>query len=363
MKSKIPHLNIYIFDDDKTDIKIFKSFIQNEQLDVTVLEATNDDEFNLLLSSKVLSPDIIFIDYQIPGKGGMNWLVELVKKNIAPIIMLTGRGDEETAAEAIKLGAFDYIPKDNISKYELSTTIFNCLERWETKKERDSLLGIAAHELRNPLATILGYAEILESFDDITPEQAKEMYSIIRERCEHQLEIISSLLDVTRIEMGQINLKILEINLYGLIEKLVNSIKLRADYKKIKLTVESFNNEIRLNLDPTRIEEVFSNLIENAIKFSFENSKITIKIWETESDIFVQVEDQGQGIKDEALKYLFNLFSNVKIKSQPTAGEKSTGLGLAICKKLINMHGGEISVESKYGEGTKFIVRLPKSST
>jgi signal transduction histidine kinase len=293
------------------------------------------------------------------GKGGMQWLSEITERKIAPIIMLTGSGDEITAAQAIKNGAFDYIPKGKLDNFELTRTINNCIERWKLQNERDALLGIAAHELRNPLAAILGYSEILSSHDDLSIEERKEMISIINERALYLNDVINNILNYSSVNNGIIQINLIRNDLLRLVKEIISRFQIIAGNKNINLELCTDLQDCFCEFDAVRIEEVISNLIDNAIKYSHSNSKIIIDLEKTKAFVKLSVIDNGQGIKEEELGFLFELFSNVKISSRPTAGEKSTGLGLAICKKIVKMHNGLISVKSIPGEGSTFSFQLP----
>lgn len=356
---EITKIQIFIFDDDRADIKILRAFLKTAQINSEIIEATSDQEILSVLNNKSLHPDIIFLDYQIPGKGGMQWLREINEKNIAPVIMLTGRGDEVTAAESIKNGAFDYIPKDRLNNYELTKTIHNCRERWEVQNERDALLGIAAHELRNPLATILGYTEILSNYENLNHDKKKKIFAVLNERASHLQEIINNILDYARIDKGKIEINLTKNDLLKLIEEIIIKSRFLAKNKKISLVFSTNLNECFCNIDKVRLEEVITNLIDNAIKYSPQNSEVIIYLDKTNNSVIIKVEDKGQGIKEDELKFLFELFSNVKLSSRPTSGEKSTGLGLAICKKIVSLHKGTIKVKSKLGIGSTFIVEIP----
>ncbi|MCF8260558.1 MAG: response regulator [Melioribacteraceae bacterium] len=353
-------LNILICDDDRIDIKILKSSLKKiSNHNFEIHDAVSKDEIENSLNEKGKFWDLIFLDYNMPLKSGIEWLREIVEMDIAPVIMLTGFGDEKTAVDLMKNGAFDYIPKGSLNVYSLEKSINNTLEKWAIQKERNALLGIAAHELRNPITTIMGYAEILKDYSDIEAEKRNEIYSVIQERSEHLLEIINKLLDITRIDNGKITLEKIESDLVKFCENKVAEFNLRGKNKNILISFNTNKTDINYCFDPQRFDEVISNLLDNALKFSHVNSSIDFQIEETDSEIKIEIADKGQGIKHEELQYLFDLFSNTKISSRPTGEEKSTGLGLAICKKIVTMHDGVIMVESEPGKGTNFIVKLP----
>jgi signal transduction histidine kinase len=351
---------IVICDDDKIDIKLFKKHFGLEKLKkYELLEVNSAEELKLLLKDKNTRIDLLFLDVYFGEANGLELLREIRKKNNFPVIMLTGRGDEVVAVESMKEGACDYIPKDSIDSYDLEKTIIQSIQKWEIEQERDQLLGIAAHELRNPISVILGYTEMLLDYNEINEEIKSEFIGIIRERANHILNIINELLDITRIEKGIVSIKKKSADLVDVAKRTVENFKYIADKKKIKVVFHSSSGELFKEFDSTRIEEVLSNFIDNAIKYSPANTKVTVEVNNINNKAVIKIEDQGLGIKEQELKFLFNLFSSKKISTLPTGDESRTGLGLAICKKVIDAHGGEILVESKIGKGTTFIIMLP----
>lgn len=360
MDIKSVPINILVCDDDKGDIKILSTYfklIAHEES--TIYTATTNEEITSFIKNAKDNIDLIFLDYQMPVKSGLEWLKELSELNIAPVIMLTGRGDEKLAVEALQSGAADYIPKDNLNRYELSRAITGSLKRSEIEKERNALLGIAAHELRNPLTVIQGYVQMLGLYDSINEEKKKEILSVLEERSQYLLNIINKLLDISRIDKGIVQLKLNQVDIINFLEKKISHFKLYSKTKNICIELKTKLKVQKLKIDQDRIDEVISNIIDNAIKYSEPNTKITIDALINKNYFNIIIQDEGPGIKEDELKYLFNLFSNVSISSQPTGGEQSTGLGLAICKKITEQHGGTISVKSLVGEGSKFIVSLP----
>lgn len=351
---------LVICDDDKIDIKLFKKYLGPEKIkNYEILEINSGDELNELLKSKKYHIDLLLLDYYLGDTTGLDLLRSLNKEHNFPVIILTGRGDEEIAVECMKEGASDYIAKYLISNYDLEKTINQAIERWEVEQERDHLLGIAAHELRNPLSVILGYTEILQDYDEVDYVKQKEMINVIHERSRHLLNIINELLDITRIDKGIVSLKKRVYNLQTLVRKKVDEYKFQAEKKKIKIDFASDLEELLIEIDPDRLEEVLSNFIDNAIKYSPENTSILISLRKNDDKAEIIVKDEGLGIKENELKYLFKLFSSKKISTLPTGKETRTGLGLAICKKVIDAHGGEIFVQSQTGQGSVFTIVLP----
>lgn len=352
---------ILICEDDKTDLLIFKKHLGSAIKEYEILEATNEEKINDFISNRREDIKIIFLDYFLPMSTGIEWLRLVSETNFAPVVMLTGHGDEETAVEALKEGAFDYIPKHKLLDYDLNKLIRDTISRWQVEKERDQLLGIAAHELRGPLAVILGYAELLNTYDNLSVSQIKSINEIIYERSQHLAELIDKLLDLNRIERGRIELKKAPHNLNDFLQKLIHQYKIIASKKNISLHLVEYAPGIICNCDIKRIEEVVSNIVDNAIKYSFQNTSVEITLRSDNEKAIIEVKDQGEGIQPDELGFLFDMFSSKKISTQPTAGEASHGLGLAICKKIIDLHQGNIEVMSTPGKGSIFTIILPLS--
>jgi len=226
----------------------------------------------------------------------------------------------------------------------------------ELNNLKNKFLGIAAHDLRNPLTSIRGFCEILLEDTENLTEDTVEMITIIHQASDSMLSLVNDLLDVSVIESGRLELQKAEGSITAVVQERVKMNEVVASRKNIRLN--SCIREIPdVFFDRNRIAQVIDNLLVNAIKFSPEDTTITITCEILDKYIGFSVSDQGPGIsKDDQLK-LFGEFQ--RLSAQPTGGEKSTGLGLAIVKKVVDAHNGEINVESEIGKGTTFTVMLP----
>ena len=223
--------------------------------------------------------------------------------------------------------------------------------------QKNELLGIAAHDLRNPLQVILTYSHfLLEEASDLAPEH-REFVRTIRSSSRFMLRLVDDLLDVARIEAGTLDLDLAPVDLDALVEHNVALNRVLAEPKGIRIELRREGRLPELVLDAAKIEQVLNNLIGNAVKFSPPGSTVEVRLAAGEDGVTLSVRDQGDGIKPEELESLFRPFQ--KGRNRSTAGEKSTGLGLAIVKRIVEGHRGEIRVESAPGEGSVFHVRLP----
>ncbi|GAB1349709.1 hypothetical protein MASR1M107_19230 [Ignavibacteriales bacterium] len=225
-------------------------------------------------------------------------------------------------------------------------------------KDKNKFLSMAAHDLRNPVGAILSFGLILQ--DDMKKkfaEEELEFVKIIIKSSDFVLQLLNELLDISVIESGELNLKKADLEFANLVQNNIALNKVLADKKNIELRYESNVEEIELNLDPVKIEQVLNNLTSNAIKFSFPGNAVTLFIKKMNNELAFGVKDNGQGIPATEINKLFIPFEKLSVRS--TAGEKSTGLGLVIVKKIMEAHGGRVEVTSKQGEGSVFTCTIP----
>jgi signal transduction histidine kinase len=224
-------------------------------------------------------------------------------------------------------------------------------------EQKDQFLGMAAHDLRNPLHAILSYSDfLLEDASDVLGEEQLEFLAIIQSSTEFMASLVNDLLDVAKIESGKLKLNQQPTDLSGLVEDNVALNRPLARNKEIDL-VPAVEALPRLWIDPGKIEQVLNNLISNAIKYSPSGTTIDVRLYQDNEQAILEVEDRGQGIPEDELDALFEPFVTTSVRG--TAGEKSTGLGLVIVKRIVEGHEGEIEVESEVGEGSTFMVVLP----
>jgi PAS domain S-box-containing protein len=233
-------------------------------------------------------------------------------------------------------------------------------EQLETlNKTKNELLGMAAHDLRNPLSGIVGYCQIL--LDELTgpvDKQQRPLIERILKSSQFMSKMVNDLPDLAKIESGKLDLEIKKLNLAQLVEDVLELQYPRAAGKEIELAFTSSGQMgITVELDENKISQVIDNLISNAIKFSKPKSRVEIHLQQNSKTVLLSVKDNGEGIAKKEMHHLFKPFS--KTSTQSTAGEKSTGLGLAICKRITDGHGGRIWAESKLRKGTTFFVELP----
>ena len=229
----------------------------------------------------------------------------------------------------------------------------------ELIKVKNELLGMASHDLRNPLTSIKGYSEfLLKKGTTLKEETRTDFLKIIHSASGNILGLLNDLLNLSSIESGQLVLNLQPGNLRGLIEERVKLYTHLATEKNIHFNI-SFQQTTAISFDTPRIGQVLDNLLTNAIKFSPVGSTIGITMESGDGFVRVTVTDEGPSIKNEDLDDLFQPFN--KIGSDST--EKGTGLGLAIAKKMVALHGGTLTFKSSKNQGASFSFELPENSS
>jgi len=231
-------------------------------------------------------------------------------------------------------------------------------ERAESADQlKSAFLATMSHELRTPLNSIIGFTGILMKgiAGPLNAEQMKQL-GMAKGSAQHLLELIKDVLDISKIEAGQLVVSLSKFDLCTVLNRVTDLVKPLADKKKLELQLQISDNIIEINSDERRVGQVFLNLLNNAIKFT-DSGFVRIECERGNNYITIRVIDSGIGIKDENMHMLFKPFS--QIESGLTRNHEGTGLGLSICQKLMEKLGGTISVKSEFGKGSTFIVTMP----
>lgn len=224
-------------------------------------------------------------------------------------------------------------------------------------EQKNHLLGMAAHDLRNPLGAIETYSQFLLDADLPFSVEQREFVSIIRDSSLFMLHLVEDLLDVAQIEAGKLNLEPTPTDLAALVERCLAVNRVLAARKSIRLVAHCAAHLPPAHVDAGKISQVLTNLLTNALKFSHPDTEVTTRLRRQGDELILSVTDQGQGIPAAECERLFHAFERTSV--QPTGGERSTGLGLAIAERIVAGHGGRIWVDSQVGRGSTFLVALP----
>lgn len=229
-------------------------------------------------------------------------------------------------------------------------------------KSKDEFLGVLSHELKTPLSAILGYTALLSSGKlSNKPEQLKLAISTIERSARIQVELIEDLLDISRIVAGRITIKQLIVGIPGIVKQAVDAIQPMALEKEIVVDCPECTDKMFITGDPSRLQQVFGNILNNAVKFTPNKGKVMVHIERMGLSVKISVKDTGIGFSKEFVPNLFQKFSQASTGIRRQG--KGLGLGLSIAKTLVDLHGGTIKGESAgEGKGATFTVTLPLSS-
>jgi len=230
----------------------------------------------------------------------------------------------------------------------------------QINQEKNEFLGIAAHDLKNPLSSIQSLANLTRtSFDDFPKQKLIDFAQMIEISSNKMFNLIKNLLDVNAIESGKMNFSLTQLDVFPFLQVVVENNQGAANSKKIGLQVHREEEEYKAIIDENAILQVLDNLISNAIKYSSEGKNIDIRILKGENTVCCEIQDEGPGLSEKDQKQLFQKFS--RLTPRPTGDEHSTGLGLFIVNKLIHIMNGSVSYKGKLGEGSTFVIELPST--
>ncbi|MDZ7659293.1 HAMP domain-containing sensor histidine kinase [Fodinibius sp.] len=329
------------------------------------LHVTDGDEMSLFSFSGIRFDDenlLIGTANSDDTEQFLNGLMEMNNESINKLRSFMKEQQQPTGSKNDEWAMYDQMSGLNNELANMQRKLTKKTAKLERINElKNQMLGMAAHDLRNPLTLIQNYSNFLiedHEEQDIFTDDQFQLVKEMKQSSEYMVQIIENMLDISAIESGSINLDKKDEDIGKLIERIVSLNRPTANKKDISLVTKVPDIPITKEIDAHKFQQVLDNLVSNAIKYSQSQTEVEVGISEKAgSAITIYIEDEGQGIPEDELEDLFVPFA--KISSEPTAGEKSTGLGLAIAKKIVEAHGGDIQVESEVGVGSTFFVNIP----
>ena len=315
--------------------------------------------------------DLGFIDIKLPDMPGVK-LVERVAK-LSPgteHIIITGHASLETAVEAVRLKNIIAYETKPLNMDHILALMQQVAERRQAEQKvaeyaeidnlKTSLLSIVSHELRTPLAIAKGCCTMLLDYDQkLRHDEKREYLESINRATDRSTELVNHLLDLSGLEAGLLKMDKQPTTIPKLIKKAAAEAKVRVPSHEI---VADLRGRLpTVNVDARRIRQVIDNIIDNAVKHSGKGTKIVVKAWRNRSQLQFSIADEGIGIPAKDLERVFDRMYHIEYRQTPETG--GFGLGLALCKGLVEAHGGRIWVESKVGKGSIFYFALPIQAT
>jgi signal transduction histidine kinase len=315
-----------------------------------------------------IQPDLIFVDLKMPGLSGFEVLERIRSRHpLMVVIVITGYATVSSAIEAMKRGAFDFLPKP-FTPEELRLIAKRGLEhcrliqqtaalRREKEMLRENFAAIVSHELKSPLGALQQnlYALTDELAEQLSDDQ-RERFARLKTRLDDLLKLIHSWLRVFSVDINKLKEAFQPTSVADVCAKAVETAQQHATRKAIEIQSSVVEPLPRIQGDEGSLTEVVVNLLNNAVKYSFPNGSIRVRAEAQGPRVLVSVTDTGVGIAKEDLPHLFQDFA--RGHSQPE-GVSGCGLGLAISRRIVEVHGGSISVESEPGKGSTFTICLP----
>lgn len=316
---------------------------------------------------KDINPDLVLVDLKMPGISGMVVLEEI--KKIDPeivTIVITGYASIDSAIESMKKGAYDFLPKP-FTPEELRLITKRALEKrrltiesnrllLEKNEMREGFISMVSHQLRTPLVAVQQYFEVILGgmAGEVTNEQ-REMLERSRIRIDQLIYLIKDWLNLSKIDANRIVKKMASVNITSIFTNIFYLMQTIAKEKNITLKIDIPENLPTISADEETLEQAFLNLVDNGIKYGNYGGSLFVGAKEKNGYIEVSISDNGIGIPEDKLPFIFEQFYQVEFKSD------STGLGLSIVKRIMDAHSATIKVTSKPEKGSTFTVLLPKS--
>jgi len=355
-------IRVLLIEDNPTDAKLVQEELVKRgnghfQLDCvdrlsTALDRLDTGEVDLVLS-----------DLKLPDSEGSETFDRIRSHApLLPVIILAGNyEDQEMAMELVKKGAQDYIVKSQMDGRLLPRILRYAVERKRQELMKDEFISLVSHELRTPLTIMReGISQVIEGICGDVNEDQKEVLSIAVKSVDRLARIINDLLDISKLEAGKLKLDKDLVDLNELGSEMADAFKLKAKTKRIGIRIYFSSKNIEAYVDRDKITQVFTNLLNNALKFT-DTGTITIAVKNAGKEIECSVADTGKGISKEDVGKVFSKFQQFG-RSSGTGTDKGTGLGLAISRGIIELHHGKIWIESTLGKGTRFVFTLPRYS-
>jgi signal transduction histidine kinase len=389
-------VRVLLIDDDEEDFLLTRARLANLPGGEYHLDWVSDYAGGLEAVSRG-DHDVYLLDYRLGPRSGLELLQELQRRGVtAPIILLTGQGEYATDRAAMLAGAADYLEKAGLNSVLLERSIRYALlqKRYQAELERqvaertreleqvnhdlrrevaerakaeealreadrrkDEFIATLAHELRNPLAPITNALEIMRLSGD-NPEAVERARAMMERQIKQMVRLIDDLLDVSRVTRGKLQLVMEPIDLRAVVETALEISKPQIERAQLTFQSSIPAQELRVHGDRVRLAQVLSNLLNNAAKFTEPGGKVLLAVERVDSQAVVRVRDTGVGIPPDALPRVFNLFTQINPSQKRAQG--GLGIGLALVRKLVELHGGTVVAHSDGpGRGAEFTVTLP----
>jgi len=348
---------ILIIDDEDIVLKSCLRILRDEDYRIDTVYS-GEDGLTKIDQEKY---DLVITDLMMPGMSGMDVLRTVKQKKLdLTVVIFTGFATAETAREALKMGAFDYIPKP-FTPDEFRDVIHNAIKsREDGETSMLDLMAIVSHELKSPISVVHTTAQTLAKgyFGNLEPKQKEILDTIIR-NCQYLEDIIRSYIDLSKMELDDLESFHQKINFVDdVVKNVIDIPEYSSNIKNMPLVID-YQAKPVIEGDPNLLQIVVTNFVNNAIKYGTAGTEVKVTVFEKDNEVIFSIYNRGVGIsKEDAETKLFGKFERLKQKG--TEGIKGSGLGLYICKKIVEKHNGKVWIDSVPGEYANFFFSIPE---
>ena len=346
-------------------------------------EAQTGDAGIVAVLAAPAMPDCVVLDFNLPDMDALDVLAALAGPDglpVCPVVVLTGGTGPEVGRLVLRAGAQDYIAKDGLTPLALTRIVENAIERLamarelfgrnaalirsekalsEADRRKNEFIATLAHELRNPLAPIASGLQVLRLTTDAVA--ARAILTVMERQLSQVTRLIDDLLDISRITSGKVLLRLKRVLVDVAMEEAAEAALPLVRAANHTLTVILPQQPLWLEADPARLVQMIGNLLSNSAKYSENGSLITLSARAQDAEVIIEVTDTGLGIPEPMLSQVFDMFTQVNHTLERAQG--GLGIGLALVRQLVDMHGGSVVAESAgAGLGSTFSIRLPMAA-
>ncbi|MBD2571331.1 hybrid sensor histidine kinase/response regulator [Anabaena lutea] len=377
-------VKILLIEDNLAEARLLQEFLKQAQTkEFSLVHVQRLRDAFAELSQQIY--DVILLDLTLPDSQGLSSLPLLISHAPStPIVVLTNTNDEELAIEAVRQGAQDYLVKRQVNPDVLVRSVRYAIERKQVLEQlrtvnqalenrveertaelvkakeinqfKSEFVSMLSHDIRNPLNTILLAAGLLQNSDEkLTKEKKVNHLRMIRSAIKNMAQLLDEVSFMGKADSGKLHSQLSRLDLEAFCHQTLEELHLTALDKQVTIEFTSFGDFKDTLWDESLLRHILENLLSNAIKYSHPGSKVKFEVISQEKVVTFRIQDSGIGIAQNDQKRLFQPF----IRGENVGSISGTGMGLAIVKKCVEAHGGEIYVDSQVGIGTTFTVTLP----